>query len=208
MKEEKLLNTLRKLEGLHTIETAMEAAGMKRQSTLNLLCRLKKEGYVTSSGGPRKHLYKIALYKQLPRNEGMFDILNKHNPHFQLSHWYDHQVHGRYKAEDALLDAIDTKSFRAILASLRLFSSITDWPYLYKEAKNRGSWQKVGALYDVARMQVRARKMPMRYPRSHFAHRAYLISNYPTHEERFLPIEKKWNVPIPFREGDLRKGGL
>jgi len=93
-----------KLEGLHTVETAAEKLGITRQATLNLLCRLKKEQHVTVSGGGKiKRIYKITIRKQLPRVPGMFDIINKYSPHMKLNPWYDHQVHGRYGPEEALI---------------------------------------------------------------------------------------------------------
>ena len=191
----------KKLEGLHTVETVMEELGMKRQSTINLLCRLKKEGYVTTIAGPRKHLYKITPYKQRKRREGMFDILNKYNPNFKLNYWYDHQVHGKYGVEDAILAAIDTRSFRAILATLRLYAHVTDWPYLYREAKKRGSWQKVGALYDVARMHLRTSRIPLRYSPSP----TFSWSQMTQLKDRgnFPQIQEKWKVFIPFNAQDI-----
>ncbi|MBI2137452.1 hypothetical protein HYU12_02950 [Candidatus Woesearchaeota archaeon] len=120
---------LRKLEGLHTAETAARVSGLTRQSTLNLLSRLKKEGYVTVSGGGKQpRLYKITMRKQRPRSPGMFDIINKYSP-MKLAPWYDHQVHGKYGPEEALVDAIQTQSFRVILASMRLYKA----PYTAKK---------------------------------------------------------------------------
>ncbi|HLC67078.1 MAG TPA: hypothetical protein VJK52_05560, partial [Candidatus Nanoarchaeia archaeon] len=114
---------LRKLEGLHTVETVMKTLNITRQSALNLLSRLKKQQHVTTSGGGKQvRFYKIMMRKQLPRVPGMFDIINKYSPHMKLAPWYDHQVHGPYGPEEALIDAIQTKSFRVILASLRLFN--------------------------------------------------------------------------------------
>ena len=199
---------LRKLEGLQTIETAAKTLGMRKQSALNLLSRLKKEGYVTTTGGGRqKRLYKITMRKQLPRAPGMFDILNKYNPNFKLNPWFDHQVHGKYTVEDALLDAIETKSFRAILASLRLFDQITDWKVLYHGGKERKLWNQVGALYEVARITSRTKKMPMKYYHpSVLGRRISLIPPWETKEDRFKGIENRWGVAIPFKEGDLRKG--
>lgn len=189
-----------KLEGLHTAETVAETLGMKRQSAINLLSRLKKQGFVTTSGGPKKHLYKITPYKQLPRQMGMFDLLNKHNPNFQINHWYDHQVHGTYTVEDAILDAIDTQNFRAILATMRLFNAITNWPYLYNEAKKRGTWQKVGALYDVARLHMRVRRMPIVYA----PHASAWFSLTQLRDRGNFPlIQEKWKVHIPFNVHDI-----
>ena len=116
-----------KLEGLQTVETVAEELNLTRQSAINLLSKLKKQGNVTVSGGGKQiRLYKITIRKQRERALGMFDIINKYSP-MKLSPWYDHQVHGIYGPEEALIDAIQTKSFRAILASLRLFSHIKDW---------------------------------------------------------------------------------
>ncbi len=206
MKEE---NILRKLEGLHTIETVMDELGIGRQSALNLLSKLKKEQHVTvSGGGRRKRLYKITMRKQLPRVPGMWDILNKYNPDFQLNPWYDHQVHGKYTVEDVIVDAIETRSFRIILATLRLFNHVTDWPRLYKNAKEKSSWQKVGALYDVAKMFFKVRRMPEKYRKEKSWRKLFLIRRYITEDKRFLPVERQWNVPIPFKLGDIRKVGL
>ncbi|MEW5896956.1 MAG: helix-turn-helix domain-containing protein [Nanoarchaeota archaeon] len=203
-------NLLKRLEGLHTVETVAEALKINRQSALNLLSRLKKEGYVTvSGGGKQKRLYKITTTIQRKRSPGMFDVLNKYSP-MKLMPWFDHQVHGHYGPEEALIDALETKSFRAILASLRLFNHITDWPKLYRLAKATGNWQKVGALYDVARMFFRVRKMPerfrqLKFKKKKFKKKNYITLTYLTKEKIFFPIERKWKVPIPFRLGDIRK---
>jgi hypothetical protein len=219
------LDILRKLEGLQTLQGATEKLEITRQGTLNLLSRLKKEGYVTTSGGGRKiRLYKITMRKQLARDPGMFDIINKYSPNFQVNEWFDHQVHGKYGPEEALIDAIKTKSFRLILASLRLFGHIKDWRRLHRLAKENDLVQEVGALYDVARLNLRTRKipaLPLEYsPRQ----RNLLLRDSPANaadkksvslkwrqltqlKERnnFPEIEKRWKVYIPFNEKDLEE---
>ena len=96
---------LLQLSGLQTIETVAKALHIKRQSALNVISRLKKEGYITvQGGGKRKRLYTITATKQRPRQIGMWDILNQHNPNFKLNPWYDHQVHGGYSVEEALIE--------------------------------------------------------------------------------------------------------
>src|SRR3989344_8944243 len=153
MNEEKLLQILKKLEGLQTVDTAAQALSMRKQSALNLIVKLKKEKNATvNGGGKQKRIYKITTTRQLPRVPGMFDILNKYNSHFKLNPWYDHQVHGIYGPEEALIDAIQTQSFRVILASLHLFKHINDWKRLHSIAKREGVWQQTGALHDLARM--------------------------------------------------------
>ncbi len=200
------LELLRKLAGFQTLETVTRELGIKRQSALNLLSKLKKEEYLTvMGGGPKKRLYRITLVKQRKRDLGMFDILNKYSP-MKLAPWYDHQVHGKYTVEDALVDAVQTGSFRAILSSLRLFSHITDWPRLYKLAKKKNCWQKIGALHDVAKKLFRAKHLPTKYSGKPHDSMQYLVRNYRTKENWIKPIEQEWNVGIPFRNGDLRKG--
>ena len=208
----KLLEILKALEGLQTIETAAKALNLKPQSTLNLLSRLKKQGYLTTSGGGKiKRLYKITVTKQRARCPGMFDIINKYSPHMKLAPWYDHQVHGIDGPEEALIDAIGTQSFRVILESMHLFNHITNWPKLYLLAKKNDNWQKIGALYDVAKMFMKVRRMPEKYTtdrliKNKLIKKQYLIKTYPTKETIFKSITKKWSVAIPFRIGDITKG--
>ncbi len=203
------IEMLRKIEGLQTIELAAEKLGIGRQSALNLMSRLKKEGYVTvSGGGRRKRLYKIRLWKQLPRERGMFDIINKHSPNFKVNEWFDHQVHGIYTEEDALIDAIKTRSFRLILAGLRLFGHIKDWRKLYRLAKKEDLVQEVGALYDVARLMYRSGKIPGYFKVYSPKTTKYIIRDFRHVNPKHYGIEKKWNVGLPFKEGDLNKGEL
>ena len=200
---------LRKLEGLHTIETAAETLQMSRQATLNLLSKLKKQGYVTTSGGGKqKRLYKITMRKQRKRDKGMFDIINKYSPNMKLAEWYDHQVHGEYGPEEALVDAVETQSFRVILASLRLYNHITDWKKLHKLAKEKGIWQQVGALHELAKRYFRIRKIPANYAGCRFMHKKHLIKDYKTEEQEFKNIEHKWGVYIPFKKNDFGKAAL
>lgn len=198
------LETLKKLEGMHTLETVANAMNITKGSALNLISRLKKQGYITKTGGGKqKRIYKITTTKQRQRSRGMFDIINKYSPHTKLQPGYDHQVHGRYLVEDAVVDAICTQSFRVMLASIKLFNNVKEWPRLYKLAKERGVWQKVGALYDVARLFVKVRKMPERYrevkPKSW--KRLTKLGN----RNNFPEIQRRWKVYIPFNENDIKE---
>ena len=195
---------LRKIEGLQTVETVADELGLTRQSTINLLSKLKKMGYVTvSGGGKQKRLYKITMRKQRKRQPGMFDIINRYSP-MKLNPWYDHQVHGEYGPEEALIDAIQTGSFRVILASLRLFSHIKSWRKLHRIAKEKDVLQEVMALYELARIYFRVKRIHT-YPKMKYFRKKYLIRDYITYESDFRPITKKWKVYIPFRKGDLKK---
>ncbi len=194
---------LLKLEGLHTVETVAQALHIKKQSALNLLSKLKKQQYVTVQGGGKiKRWYKITPYKQLLRYPGMFDIINKYSPHMKLQPWYDHQVHGPYGPEEALIDALQTQNFRVIVASTRLFGHIKDWPKLYALAKEKNCWQKVGALYDVARLFFKVRKIPQKYYRPTFKNWVNLTS---LKKINFPGIAKHWKVFISFNERDMRE---
>jgi len=193
---------LQKLEGLQTVETVAEALNIKKQSALNLISKLKKEGYVKTSGGRhQKRLYKITTRKQRKRDYGMFDIINKYSA-MKLAPWYDHQVHGKYGPEEALVDAIQTQSFRAILASMRLFNHINDWPRLYKLAREKNCWQQIGALYDVSRKYFKVRKMPLQYLK-HKERKWRKLTQLK--KVNFSAIAKKWHVYIPFNEKDMRE---
>lgn len=195
---------LRLLEGLHTIETVAETLGITKQAALNLLGKLKKEQHVTvMGGGRRKRLYKITMRQQLPREPGMFDIINKYSPNFQVMPWYDHQVHGIYGPEEALVDALQTQSFRLILASMRLFNHITDWPKLYCLAKEKDCWRKVGALYGVARMFMRVRKMPEKYLHTKISKRWQQLTQLK--KKNFPEISSKWTVYLPFNKKDVEE---
>src|SRR3989344_1125857 len=159
------IKLLRRIEGLHTIETLQKELNLTKQSTINLISKLRKEEYITlfAGGGKKKRIYRITARKQRKRQEGMFDIINKYSPNMKIREWYDHQVHGVYGPEEALIDALQTESFRVILASMRLFGHINNWPKLYKLANEKDCWQKVGALHDVARMFLSVQKMPLMY---------------------------------------------
>ena len=195
-------DVLRKLEGLHTVKTAADALGMGRQSAINLLSKLKKEGHVTVSGGGKQpRLYKVTMRKQRPRDTGMFDIINRYSP-MKLAPWFDHQVHGHYGPEDAIVDAVQTQSFRAILASMRLFNHITDWPRLYRLAVEKGVWQKVGAVYDITRQFLKVKKQPKKYERKQDPYEQWQPLSQ-LRKKNFPKIAEKWHVYIPFNNKDI-----
>ena len=193
---------LYKLEGLQTIDTVMNILNIKRQSALNLLSKLKKQQHLTTKSQGHHRIYKITMRKQRKRHPGMFDIVNKHSPHMKLNEWYDHQVHGKYTEEDALVDAIKTKSFRAILASLHLFKHIKDWKRLYKRAQENDCWQQVGALYEVAKLHYRVHRIPKNYTfnKSKTWKQITKLKN----KNNFPEIQKRYKVYIPFNIYDIR----
>lgn len=197
MKEE----ILHKLKGLRTIEEIAAILRISKESALNTASRLKKEGYLTTTGGGKqKRIYKITTTRQLKKESGMFDIINKYSK-LKVVPFYEHQVHGRYGVEDALLDAIATKDFRLILAAMRLFGHIKNWSKLYKLANEKGTWQIVGGLYSIARLFFRVRKMPEKYKNKAF--KKWLKITALKNRNNFPQIQSKWKVYIPFNENDM-----
>jgi predicted transcriptional regulator len=189
--------------GLYTLTELAARLGIQEKSARNVITKLKKAGYASAKGRKHWREYLITPHKIIPRAKGMYDYLNKYNPHFQLLGSPDHQVHGPYTVEDAIIDAIRSGSFRATLATLKLFNHVNDWKKLHHGAKMHGIWQHVGALYDTARLYMRVRRMPTRYRKGKFTKKSYLFSGRETKEDKLKPISKKWNVEIPLHRSDF-----
>lgn len=197
--------TLKLLQGLHTIETIADKLKIQRTSALNLVSRMKKQGYLTTSGGgKRKRLYTISTKKQV-QGKGMFDLINKYAktgvyPSFK------HIAYGKYAVENALIDAIKTKDFRVIKASLYLFNQIKNWKKLHRLAKTKDIEQEVGALYDSARLFIKTRKMPENIRKSlHGARQKTIIPHLKTTDPQLKAISQEWKVIIPFNKRDLEE---
>jgi len=193
---------LLRISGLQTAESVAEKLKITRQSALNLVSRLKKAGHVVSSGGGKqKRIYTITTTKHRIKQEGLFDMINKYSP-MKVVPLYDHQVHGRYTPEDALVDALETKNFRVILASMRLFGHINNWSKLYAVARKKDCWKKLCALYSVAKQFVRVRKMPKKYELN--AGNGWVqITQLKT--KNFPEISEKYKVYIPFNKQDMEE---
>ena len=198
MSQYELLYTL---EGLHTVETIMKELSLRKQSALNLISKLKREQHLIIWAGGRKKIYKITIRKQLPRAHGMWDIINKYSP-MKLNPWYDHQVHGVYGPEEALVDAIETKSFRVILKSMHLFRHIKDWKKVYNLSRKYNSWQKICAVYDVSMLFIKVGRMPEKY--IHFKPQKWQQLTQ-LKKKNFPEIANKWKIYIPFNQNDMRE---
>ena len=198
MSQYELLYTL---EGLYTVETIMKELSLRKQSALNLISKLKREQHLIIWAGGRKKIYKITIRKQLPRVHGMWDIINKYSP-MKLNPWYDHQVHGVYGPEEALVDAIETKSFRVILTSMHLFRHIKDWKKVYNLSRKYNSWQKICAVYDVSMLFIKVGRMPEKY--IHFKPQKWQQLTQ-LKKKNFPEIANKWKIYIPFNQNDMRE---
>lgn len=196
------LELLRKIEGKQTVETVSEILGINRQSTINLLSKLRKEGYIAVSGGGRqKRIYDITRRKKREKEyQGMFDILNKYAKN-KIAPPFIHEPHNKYGVENALIDLLELNDLRIPINMLPLFNHIKNWSLVSSLAKKQGVRRKIGALYDAARTVTKVRKMPENMRKS------FLKSNdkagFTRSSGDFPEIESVWNVKIPFNKKDL-----
>ncbi|MBS3156478.1 hypothetical protein J4413_04600, partial [Candidatus Woesearchaeota archaeon] len=197
-----------KLEGLSTIELIAKKLNLKKNTAIKKIHELKKLGYVeTSGGGKQPRLYRISRIKtQKIGNPGLYDVINKNSP-IKLVKPYEHRVVGRsISIEEAIVLAVKSENFRLILASLALFNKVKTWSKLYELAKRENVRRKTGALYELTRKIMRARKMDDKTQKlllSAKHEKKDIIAGM--HSEDFKDIEKKWNVHIPFNYNDLRR---
>ncbi len=203
MKEETLLL----LQGKHTVETIMHALSISMQAAINLVSKLKKEGYATTSGGGRqKRIYTITPYRQVKQERpGTFDIINRYSK-IKLVPQFRHVPHSKYREEDALIDAVKTRSFRTVLASLALFRHIKDWSYLHKLAKESMLEAETGMLYDIARKTILTKRMPEKMYKALLKKRPRkkrLLTQ--SESDDFKEISKKWNIWVPFSKKDMEE---
>jgi len=192
--------TIRKIEGKQTLDTISRKLNLTRNSAANLVSKLRKEGYLKSSGGGKQpRIYTISLKKTTEFNDGMFDILSKKTP-VKIHPPFIHKTDGIYRVEDAIVDLIRLDDIRILIGVVYLFNHVRDWTYLRKKA--RGIEGKVGALYDFARTIKKTRKMPDKVRRALLRRRPLKIVNW-LHEKEPNEMEKKWNVTVPLRGGDF-----
>ena len=151
-------------EGKYTLELFAEERGIKRQSALNLLSKLRAKGLVaTSGGGKQKRIYTITNRPQEKTN-GFYETVNRYSPE-KLSPKFRHKVIGRYTIEHAIIDGIQIGDIRTLEATKYLFNHIKNWKRLFELAKERQCTEKIYELYNQARKTIRCRTMPKRYQR-------------------------------------------
>jgi hypothetical protein len=203
MKTEALLH---KLEGVQTIDSIMKLLKADRQKATYYVYRLRKAEYVkTLRSSAGKRLYRISFQNKL-KGISYYDIINKHSP-VQIVAPMVHKIHGRTPSnEETLIFAIKTQSVRTILAAMALFRKIENWTELYHLAKENHLERQVGALYDVARINItKVRRMPKRFsriamPKENHSFK-YTIPGLRSRE--YGKIENKWKIYIPFNKTDL-----
>jgi DNA-binding PadR family transcriptional regulator len=154
------------MEGKYTLETFAEKNNLTKQSALNLLSKLKKQGLVqTSGGGKQKRLYTIT---KTPKKEskGFFYIINKFSPE-KIHPLFEHNVYGRYDVEKAIIDGIllqkKQKNIRIRRATYYLFNHVKNWKKLFDNAKKNNVTKELLQIYEEARKTTKCRTMPKKY---------------------------------------------
>ena len=201
----KTINLLKKLEGIQTIETVMDALNVDKDRATYYIYRLRKKGYVkTKRLSNNKRTYSISFENKLG-GTSYYEIINKYSP-VKIATPEIYKIYGKEPTfEETIIYAIKTKSFRTILAALALFKRIDDWTSLYRLAKKNHIERQVGVLYDVARKVMLTKRMPKRFrhyalPKKEYGWK-YIIEQLESDD--FKDIEKKWKIHIPFNKKDL-----
>ncbi len=149
-------------EGKFTVELFAKKKGIKRQSAINLLSKLKKEGFVTTSGGGKqKRIYNITNKPQKKTN-GFYETANKYSPE-KLVPKFKHQIIGKYTIEHAIIDGIKIGDVRTLDATKYLFNQIKNWKRLFEIAKEEDCTEEIYKLYNKARQTIKCRTIPKRY---------------------------------------------
>ena len=202
MKKEHLL---KKLEGVHTLQSVMSLLHVDKQKAIYYIHRLRKEGYVkTARATNNMRIYSISFENKLG-GTSYEELLNAVSP-VKLSTGTVHRVYGKVPtAKEMLVHAGKTKSLSTILAALALFKEEIDWDALYRLAKANHCERQIGALYDLARKIMRTRRMGTRFrhlaiPKSQHAF-GYTIPGLKSKD--FQDIENLWRVHLPFNKTDL-----
>lgn len=199
------IGLVKKLEGLQTIESIQKKLRISRLTAIKYVHLLRKQGFVETSGGARQpRFFRISALKlRETGNEGIYDIINKYSP-IKISAMKSWIIGKKLTIEETLIRAIETKEFRTILASLALFNHINNWNLLYRHAKEKTMRKKIGALYDIARMTFKTRKIDKRIYNKMLKCKEgdkYIIDGLKSKD--FAEIEKKWGIFIPFNISDL-----
>jgi len=201
----KELDLVKKLDGVHTIESIMDTLEVNRRKAIYAVSKLRKKGYVkTKRLSDKKRVYNISFNNRL-KGYNYIDIINKKSP-IKIVTTETYKIYGKEPTfEETLIYAIKTKSLRTILAALSLFKEIDDWGSLYQLAKANYIERQVGALYDLSRKVMKIRRMTKRFrnnslPKEEYSF-AYVIQ--PLKSKDFNDIEKIWKVFLPFNKKDL-----
>jgi len=197
---------LKKLEGIHSIESIASIMGCNKEKAIYYIYRLRKKGYVKTKKDDRnKRIYYVYFENKLG-GKSYIDIINEHSP-IKVTSSQDHKIYGKVSLEETLIFAVKSKNLRIILASLALFKKINNWKEFYKLARLNNAKRKVGALYDLSKKIMKIRKMTKRFRKNSLPKGVekyeFIIPGLKTYD--FQEIEKKWRVYLPFNTQDLEE---
>lgn len=146
----------------HTVETFAKKEGITKQSAINKLAKLRREGRIkTTKGSNQKRIYIITKIPQRPTN-GFYDIINKYSPE-KLQPKFKHYTIGNYTVEKAIIDGIKIGDSRTLEATKHLFRHIKNWKRLFDYAKKEKLTIEVKELYNKARKTTKTKKIPSKY---------------------------------------------
>lgn len=197
----------RELNGLNTVSSVCKKLGIQKKTAINYIYEMKKRGFVKASRGSGK----IRMYSISPARKkelgypGLYDIINEHSP-LKITSPFNHRVYEEMTVEEAIVRALETKDFMVILASLALFRHVRNWPRLYGFAKEKDVRRQVGALYDLSRKVMKAKRMDRRIENNLLAARQkdkFIVPGISAKD--FPEISRKWNICVPFTKGDIKR---
>jgi predicted transcriptional regulator len=149
-------------EGKYTVEKIQSNYNISRQSALNLLSKLRKQGYVqTTGGGRQKRIYTVYKLPKMAQN-GFYYVVNKYSKE-KLVPQFEHYTHGNYTIEHAIIDGIKIGDARTKGATKYLFNHVTNWKRLLSLSKKYNLKREVLDLYKDARNTIKCKTMPKRY---------------------------------------------
>ena len=149
-------------EGKYTVERFAQETDLTRQSAINLLSKLKKQGLATTSGGGRQKRIYTVHHRPKKRTNGFYDAVNRYSPQ-KLWPRFEHYVNGNYTIEHAIVDGIMIGDARTLEATKYLFNHVTNWKRLFDLAGKEEIERQVIMLYDKAWKTIKCRRMPQRY---------------------------------------------
>lgn len=196
----------KRLEGIHTALTISKILNISKRTAINLIWKLRKEGLVETIYGKRKiRMYKIRTTKKVDKGfPSLYEIINK-NSKVKVIPRYNIIIHThKLTIEEAVVQSLNTKDFRVILASLGLFNKIKRWALVNKFAKKYNVGRQIGALYDTAKRVIKVKRMDERTRKSLLKSKIkdkFIIKGLKTKD--FIEIEKEWKVYVPFNKSDL-----
>jgi len=204
----KISELANKIKGIQTLESISNILNVNKTKAIYFIHRLRKKGYVKTRYAPdKKRIYYISPENVLG-GVSYIDILNRYSP-VKLESIEVYKIYGEEPSiEETLVYAVKTRKVRYIISSLALFRKVKNWAELYSLAKKNNLTREIGALYDVARKEIKKiRRMDRRFrngalPKKEDKYR-YLIQGIQSKD--YSDIEKIWKIHIPLNAADLRE---